>query len=470
MHQRYKDTSTDTIPRAQDTQAQDAIDMQEIQDTRDMRIAVVGTGYVGLISSVCFASFGYTVIGVDVRKSVVDMLNDGKASIFEPDVAEILQECITKGTLHYTVDYEELKKIDIVFVCVGTPPLPNGQADLTQVYAVLDSLFSVLARGCLIVVRSTIPLGTMKILKDYVAEKKRDDLILCFNPEFLREGSAVHDFFNPDRIVISSESASARRILKQLYAPIMKHAKISPAFIVCPQFATAELAKYATNAFLATKISFINQLALLAKSGGANIAQIVEILGNDYRINPHFFKPGPGFGGSCFPKDTRALVHQGHTYGVKMDVVKEAIESNLSHMKEIASRCIAMCNRAPIHDFRIAIWGLAFKANTDDVRESPALYIIREFINQGILLQAYDPKAMDNFKAYFPEEQVHYAHSALDACRNADLLVVLTEWQEFAAVSPIDVKRAMRRTHVFDFRMILDYDAYRAQQIPVDTL
>lgn len=414
------------------------------------KITVIGTGYVGLIAAVGLADFGNHVIGVDIDQDKVDLLNQGISPIYEPGVQEYLKRNLKDTRLTFTTNIDKaIQESSIILIAVGTPAKANGEADLSQISAAIESIANNLNEYKIIVTKSTVPVGTNKWIKDNLQSlvgNKHFDVIS--NPEFLREGKATHDFFHPDRIVIGYESERAKMIMKSVYRAL------HVPFVWC-NLETAELIKYASNAFLATKITFINQMANLAEAVGGDIDIIAKSMGMDARISPKFLNPGPGYGGSCFPKDTRAIVEIGKQYGVDMSLIDEVINANEQQKYRMVEKLEDLLD-STLAGSRIAILGLAFKAETDDIRESPAITLVEELLQKGALIQAHDPKAMDNFSRLFPD--ITYCNDEYRAIEGADALVICTEWNEYRNLDISRLKETMRGSYILDTRNILSSD------------
>ena len=414
------------------------------------RIAVIGTGYVGLISAVGLADFGNTVIGADIDESKIRRLQSGEPLIYEPGLAEYLRKNLDSGRLSFTSDIgEAVRSTAVVFNTVGTPPLADGEVDLSQVYSVVDIIRENLSGYKTIVTKSTVPVGTNREISRRLrqsADPAQFDVVS--NPEFLREGKAVQDFFHPDRIVIGCQTEKARSMMSEIYRPLYL---IERPFVWCG-IETAELIKYASNAFLATKVTFINQIANLCEEVGADVHTVARAIGMDGRIGPKFLHPGPGYGGSCLPKDTAALVKTGERHGIAMSVVQEVILANQRQSQRIAVKLERRLGS--LGGKTIAVLGLAYKAETDDVRDSPALRIIRELIDRGASVQAHDPQAVENCRRLFP--QVRFGKDPFEAVRQADGLILATEWNEYRNLDLAKVKELMRGDSIVDARNLLD--------------
>lgn len=413
-----------------------------------MKIAVVGTGYVGLVAGVCFADSGHTVVCVDRDEKKIERLRAGHVPIYEPGLEELMHQA--KARLEFTTDLGvAVRACDVVFVAVGTPELPDGSADMGPTMAVVEAICRLATSKKYIVLKSTVPVGTAKKVRARIVELTKQPIEIVSNPEFLKEGAAIEDFLRPDRVVIGCETDDAKAVMSELYEPFVRNGKP----ILFMDNASAEMTKYAANAFLSVKISFINELALLADKLGADINLVRKGFTSDSRINPAFFYPGVGFGGSCFPKDVKALVHTGREVGIPMDVVHAADEVN-------DRQKLVLFQKLKDHfgDLRgrtIAVWGLAFKPRTDDVREAPALEIIQKLVEAGARVRAYDPVAMETARAA-TRAPFEPAVSAMDAATDADALMIVTEWNEFRTPDLTQLKIAMKSPVVFDGRNILD--------------
>lgn len=414
-------------------------------------IAVIGTGYVGLVVAVGLADFGNRVTGVDIDDVKIAKLNEGKLPFHEPGLKDYLEANIESGRLSFTRDISSaIAKSSVVFLAVGTPPRRDGSANLEYLESSVDAIAEHARSYTLVVTKSTVPVGTNRALgKRIRARGAAAEIEIVSNPEFLREGRAIQDFFHPDRIVIGAESERAREILVDIYRAL----KLSEVPFLWCGIETAELIKYATNAFLATKITFINQMANLADKVGADIALIAKSMGMDGRIGEKFLHPGPGFGGSCFPKDIRALASTGDSFGVDMSLVKIVAAANEEQKARVVARLKVLLD-ARLNGLSIAVLGLAFKSNTDDVRESPALRVIADLLKEGILIRAHDPQAMDNFKILFPD--ISYCDSGIEAMKGADAVLILTEWNEYRSLDFSLMRKVMRGRVLLDTRNLLD--------------
>jgi UDPglucose 6-dehydrogenase len=411
-------------------------------------IAVIGTGYVGLISAVGLADFGHTVTGVDIDSGVVDSLNKGEPHIFETGLRDYLRKNLDSGRLRFSTDLGGcVRKAEVVFISVGTPPREDGGANLEQLMNAVDEIRKNLNTEKVVVIKSTVPVGTNRIIQNKLkAGGKTADVVS--NPEFLREGKAIQDFFHPDRIIIGVETEKARNTMQDIYRSLYL---IQTPVVWCT-LETAELIKYASNAFLAAKITFINQVANLCDAVGADIHVVAKAMGMDGRISPKFLHPGPGFGGSCFPKDLKALAAMGIEHGVHMSVVEEVIASNQAQKLLVIEKLKTMLGS--LAEKTVAVLGLAFKAETDDVRESPAVTIVGGLLKEGCRIKAHDPIAMKNFSREFPD--LVYCDHEYEALQNADALLICTEWNEYRNLDLEKVKQCMEGNVILDTRNLLD--------------
>lgn len=415
-----------------------------------MKIAIIGTGYVGLPTGVGLAELGNTVVCVDKIKDKIEMLNAGKLTIFEAGLEDLFLKNIKNGRLKFSVSMEDgVKNADVVLIAVGTPPHPvTKEADLSYIYAAAEEMAQYLKGYTVVATKSTVPVGTgdevEKIIRDNNPSAEFDVVSL---PEFLREGFAIHDFFEPDRIVIGVEGNKPRMVMAELYKPFTEKTQI--LFV---KRRSAETIKYASNAFLAIKIHYINEMADFCEKAGADIFEVAKGMGLDRRIGNKFLNPGPGYGGSCFPKDTNAMACMGRKYGASLSLIEAAIRGNDLRKTKMAERILNMVKG--VSEAKVAVWGLAFKNGTDDVRCSPALQIVEQMLRSGANICVYDPKAMDNARKILGDE-VKYAQNAFEAAQDADVLAVLTEWNDFAEVNLTELKAIMRSPKIVDLRNML---------------
>jgi UDPglucose 6-dehydrogenase len=427
-----------------------------------MKIAVVGTGYVGLVSAACFAQLGHTVTGIDIDEKKVKLLKSGKSPIYEPGLEELLQEGMKEKRLSFTTNLEEaLPHVQVVFCAVATPPGEGYKADLSAVFAVAKQVAKHVDHDLVFVNKSTVPVGTGEECAHVINEILRErgapcSVAVVSNPEFLREGMAVPDTLMPERIVVGVNGSTelttggdewAKELMEELYRPITRVGKP----LVFMNRESAEIVKYASNAFLATKISFINMLSELAEKTGGNIRDVATGMGLDSRIGPRFLHAGIGYGGSCFPKDVKALLATAREHGVAMPIVEATDSVNVYQRK----RFIAMLLKALPSKSHVAVWGLSFKPKTDDMREAPSLDIIPALLKAGHSVTAYDPVAMERAKPLLPSD-VTLTENAMDALKNADALVLLTEWDVFRGADLKEVASELKSKHLFDGRNVYE--------------
>jgi UDPglucose 6-dehydrogenase len=415
-----------------------------------MRIAMIGSGYVGLVSGACFAEFGFDVTCVDKDGDKIARLNAGEIPIFEPGLDALVAENCERKRLVFSTDLAgAVKAADVVFIAVGTPSRRgDGYADLSYVYAAAAEIATVLDGYTVVVTKSTVPVGTGREVERIIRETRPDaDFDVASNPEFLREGSAIGDFMRPDRIVIGTEAERAREVLGRLYRPLF----LLETPILFTRRETAELIKYATNAFLATKITYINQMADLCEAVGADVSDVARGMGLDGRIGAKFLHPGPGYGGSCFPKDTLALAKTARDAGAPVTIVENVIAANDARKHAMAQKVLAALDGDP-KGKTVAVLGVTFKPNTDDMRESPALDILPALLSAGVHVRAYDPEGMKEAAKLLPG--VDFVADMDSAIKGADCLVVLTEWNEFRSLDPEKIKAALKSPVVVDLRNV----------------
>ncbi len=423
-----------------------------------MRIAMIGGGYVGLVSGACFAEFGVNVALVETDPLKLASLRAGRMPIFEPGLESLVNENVAAGRLVFGDNLEEaVTGADAIFIAVGTPTRRgDGHADLSYVYAAVEQVAAALTHYAVIVTKSTVPVGTGRRIAQIMRQLRPDaEFDVASNPEFLREGSAIGDFKRPDRVIIGAESERAREILRRLYRPLY----LIEAPIVFTGLETAELTKYAANAFLAMKVTFINEIADLCEKVGADVHDVARGIGLDGRIGRKFLHPGPGFGGSCFPKDTLALVRIAQDAGVPSRLIETVVNVNESRKAGMAARIVAACG-GTVRGKIIAILGLTFKPETDDMREAPSIPIVWRLVEDGALIHAFDPEGMEQAKPVLPGS-VYYCETAIEAATGADTLVVVTEWNEFRAVSPARLRSVMRGSTIVDLRNVFEPLAMR---------
>ncbi len=415
-----------------------------------MRIAMIGTGYVGLVSGACFSEFGVETVCVDKDQSKIERLKSGIIPIYEPGLDTLVTKNAAAGRLTFTTETgPAVRGVDAVFIAVGTPSRRgDGHADLSYVYAAAAEIAREIDRYTVIVTKSTVPVGTGREVARIIRETRPDaEFDVASNPEFLREGSAIGDFMRPDRIVIGAESERAQDVMRQLYRPLY----LRDAPIVMTRLETAELIKYAANAFLATKITFINEIADLCEHVGADVHDVARGIGLDGRIGQKFLHPGPGYGGSCFPKDTLALAKTAADNGSPVRLVETVIDVNAKRKRSMADRVIAMCDGS-VAGLTVGVLGVTFKPNTDDMRDAPSLDIIPILQKAGATVQAYDPAGVHEAKALLPG--VVWKDGAYEAATDADVLVIITEWNEFRALQLDRLAQIMKRPAIVDLRNV----------------
>lgn len=416
-----------------------------------MNIAVIGTGYVGLVSGTCFAETGNNVVCVDINEAKVKKMRNGEIPIYEPHLDVLFERNIKQGRLTFTTDINEaIKDAKIIFLALPTPPGEDGSADLSYILGVADTLGKIIKDYKVIVDKSTVPVGTAEKVRLAIAKNATVDFDVVSNPEFLREGFAVDDFLKPDRVVIGTSSNRAKETMEHLYKPYVRQG--NP--IIFMDEKSAELTKYAANSFLATKITFMNEIANFCEKVGADVDMVRIGIGSDSRIGKRFLFPGIGYGGSCFPKDVQALAKSGKEYGYHFGILDAVMRIN-EEQKTIIVPKIKEYFKNDLKGKKIALWGLAFKPDTDDIREAPALYIIDELLREGAEITAYDPEAMENVKALYGNK-ITYATSRDEAIKNADALVIATEWQLFRNPDFDVLAKEMKQKVIFDGRNLYE--------------
>ena len=419
-----------------------------------MQIAIVGTGYVGLVTGTCLADFGLSVTCVDQDKTKISLLNSGGVPIYEPNLAPLIEKNISAGRLTFTTNLEKaVKESKVIFIAVGTPSNDDGSANLTQIEKVAQQIATSMNDYKVIVNKSTVPIGTAAKIKEIINKNqptsKPFDFDIVSNPEFLREGSAVYDFTHPDKIVIGTNSPKALKIMQEIYRPL--YLIDTPFVITNPE--TAELIKYACNAFLATKITFINEIANLCDKVGADVHQIAKAMGLDGRISPKFLHPGPGYGGSCFPKDTEALYHFASTCGYEFKLLKGVISAN-TRQRELMVEKIKHHLGSDLNGKTIGILGLAFKQNTDDIRKSPSIDIIKLLLKEGAKIKCFDPLAMKNTRKILPD--LTYCQDEYETASDSDALVIATEWNQFRNLDLSKIKKLLKTPILLDLRNLYE--------------
>ncbi|MDM8003290.1 MAG: UDP-glucose/GDP-mannose dehydrogenase family protein [Bacteroidota bacterium] len=424
-----------------------------------MNISIVGTGYVGLVSGACFAELGATVWCIDTNREKIDGLNKGIMPIYEPGLEDLVRRNVKAGRLFFSTDLtENLNDVEMLFIAVGTPPGEDGSADLTHVLAVAKKIGENLEKYLLVVTKSTVPVGSSRLVRNAIEEelKKRGRSIefdVASNPEFLKEGAAIDDFMKPDRVVVGVESDRARELMTRLHAPIL----LSNFRVIFMDIPSAEMTKYAANAMLATRISFINEIANLCEKVGADVSMVRKGIGTDSRIGSKFLYPGPGFGGSCFPKDVKALIMTGIEHGSPLTLL-ESVEAINERQKKVLFGKFSDFYGGDVRGKKAAIWGLSYKPGTDDMREAPSLTLISQLLEAGCTVKAYDPAAMEEARHRLGRS-IEYAADIYDAVRDADVLFHVTEWKEYRMPDWQKVKSLMRHPLLVDGRGVFDKTA-----------
>ncbi|MDZ7736304.1 MAG: UDP-glucose/GDP-mannose dehydrogenase family protein [Gammaproteobacteria bacterium] len=422
-----------------------------------MKVVMIGTGYVGLVSGTCFAEFGAEVTCIDINAKKIEKLEAGQVPIYESGLEELVADNVKNNRLKFSTDYNAISEADLVFIAVGTPSRHgDGYADLTYVYQAAKDIAERLRGYTVVVDKSTVPVGTARNVKRIIADTNpKADFDVASNPEFLREGAAINDFMRPDRVVIGVESEQAEKLLRELYRPL----NLIEAPILVTGLESAELIKYASNAFLATKISFINEMSMLCEAVGADVHAVAKGMGLDNRIGRKFLHAGPGYGGSCFPKDTKALVRIAQEHGSSSRIVEAVIEVNAAQKARMVKKIRSALDNE-VASSTIAVLGLTFKPETDDMRDSPALSIVPNLIELGAAIRAHDPQGMEEAREHLPKE-VQYCESVTDAIQDADAVVLLTEWNEYRGLSPKQVLNAMKGNVFIDLRNVYEPQTMR---------
>lgn len=426
-----------------------------------MKVAVIGTGYVGLVSGVCFAEIGNDVTCIDIDQTKIDQLTKGTVPIYEPGLEELLHENQARGRLTFTTDTAAgVRDAQVIFLALPTPPGADGSADLSAVLAVADQLGDILGDTYTVVVnKSTVPVGTADQVRERITAKHPNGVAVVSNPEFLREGVAVRDFMEPDRVVVGTSSVQAEAVMRELYAPLTDDTR--PLLLMDER--SAELTKYAANSFLAAKISFINEIANVADKVGADVEAVARAMGADPRIGSRFLQAGIGYGGSCFPKDVQALAKTSDSYGYDFKIIKAVLAANQAQRHFFVDRILSHYD-GDVAAKRFALWGLAFKPDTDDIREAPALAIIDALLGAGATVVAYDPEANANIARAYQQrdQQPILVDDHMTALKDADALIIATEWKVFRNSNLSDVKRALRQPVIFDGRNMYEPAGVRA--------
>jgi len=430
-----------------------------------VRVAVIGTGYVGLVVGACLAETGNDVACADVDAAKIESLRQNKIPIYEPGLEELVERNQSQQRLQFTTDVARaIGGAEVIFIAVGTPPDEDGSADLTHVLAVAETIGRSITREVVIVTKSTVPVGTAERVRAVVSEFAQHPFHMCSNPEFLKEGAAVDDFMKPDRVVLGAESDHARSVMTEIYAPFVRTGRP----IIFMDIASAEMTKYAANAMLATRISFMNEIAGLCERAGANVDLVRKGIGSDTRIGPSFLFPGPGYGGSCFPKDVKALIKTGKDYATPLRVLDAVEEANERQKRRLFEK-LELALNGKTRGAHIAVWGLAFKPNTDDMREAPALTLIEAVLAVGGTIAVHDPAAMAEGRRRLGD-RIRYADSNYDALEGADALVIVTDWNEYRHPDFNRMKRALRRPIVIDGRNLYNPDRLRSLGFVYDSI
>lgn len=418
-----------------------------------MNICVIGTGYVGLVTGTCLAETGNHVVCVDIDSAKVEKMKNGIVPIYEPHLDVYFERNIKQGRLKFTTSLEEgIKDATILFLALPTPPGEDGSADLSYILGVANNLGDLISDYKIIIDKSTVPVGTADLVKQTIAAKTNVEFDVVSNPEFLREGFAVEDFMKPDRIVIGAESEKAKKILGELYSPYVR----SGNPIIFMDVRSAELTKYAANSFLATKISFMNEISILCEKLGADVDMVRYGIGTDDRIGKRFLFPGIGYGGSCFPKDVKALIKSSQDVGYDFKILNSVTEVNDSQKKILVEKILSHYN-GNITGKKFAIWGLSFKPDTDDIREAPALEIIDALLDKGAVIHTYDPEAMENVQRIY-SDKIKFSTDQYEALNDADALLIATEWSVFRTPDFNEIEKRLKSKTIFDGRNILNLD------------
>ncbi|MCX7943551.1 MAG: UDP-glucose/GDP-mannose dehydrogenase family protein [Deltaproteobacteria bacterium] len=424
-----------------------------------MRITVVGTGYVGLVTGACFAEMGNTVWCIDKDRKRLSMLKKGIIPFYEPLLDDIVRSSYRGKRLFFTDDYMlPISKSEVIFICVGTPPQEDGSADINYVLESAYQMKRYLRDGTIVAVKSTVPVGTCDEVEKILNEKNGKNIIVVSNPEFLKEGDAVRDFMYPDRVIVGTDNDRAKKIFYELYSPYTKRGQL----IIFMSRRSSELTKYAANTYLAMRVSFINEISMLCEKVGADVEEVRKGIGSDRRIGTQFMYPGIGYGGSCFPKDVKALISLGKKYNMNVSFAEACDKVNLLQRRNFLNKIMDRFKNN-LSDLVFAVLGVSFKPNTDDIREAPSLYVIEKIIESGGKIRVYDPIALDNFKknstVYIKNrKKIYIAKDVYDAAKGSDALLLITEWNEFRRPDYDKLKKIMRRAIIFDGRNIYSKD------------
>jgi len=420
-----------------------------------MNVGVIGSGYVGLVAGTCFAESGNDVVCGDVNEEKIAMLNKGQIPIYEPGLEQMIETNAQAGRLHFTTNIIQcIQGSEVIFIAVGTPQDTDGSADLKYVLQVAETIGKCMNGPKIVVNKSTVPVGTADLVRAEIAKHTNLPFDVVSNPEFLKEGSAIDDFMKPDRVVIGTTSVEAAEVMRELYSPFVR--TDNPILVMDNK--SAEVTKYAANSLLATKITFMNEIANLCEQVGADVSQVRKGVGTDERIGPSFLFPGVGYGGSCFPKDVRALIRTGHEQEVDMSVIKAVDLANNAQKKRLTKKVISHFGESNIKGKTFAVWGLAFKPKTDDMREAPSLTLIEDLLSMGAKVQAFDPEAMEVAKKMFQSQgsPVSFCETSYDALEGADALVIVTEWNEFRRPNFTKMTQCLKSPIIFDGRNLFE--------------
>ncbi len=421
-----------------------------------MRIAIIGTGYVGLVSAACFADLGTDVFCIDIDENKISKLKEGIIPIYEPALEDLVLRGLEKGRLHFSTSLSDiLSEVEMVFIAVGTPPEEDGSADLKQVLSVAKEIGRCLTDYCLVITKSTVPVGSSQLIRQTIKNELLDRGVdisfdVASNPEFLKEGNAIEDFMKPDRVIVGVDSERAKDLLTRLYRPML----LSKFRVLFMDIESAEMTKYAANAMLATRISFMNEIALLCEKLGADINKVRQGIGSDPRIGDKFLYAGCGYGGSCFPKDVKALIQTGLSNGESMKIL-QAVEEVNEHQKTLLFQKFSDYYNGAVEEKTVAIWGLSFKPETDDIREAPAIILIRQLLEAGCNIRVYDPIAMKSVQSVFGD-QIFYAQDIYTCSENVDAIFHVTEWKEFRMPSWLRLAELVRSRLLIDGRNVFD--------------
>ena len=415
-----------------------------------MNINVIGAGYVGLVTASCFAHSGHKVNCYDIDKDKINLLKKGKTNIYEPQLEFLIKENLENKRLNFSDNLHDVCTFsNIFFICVGTPPRGSGEANLLALYKSIFSISEII-KNAFFIVKSTVPPGTCEELSSMIDLSKNISISMC--PEFLREGSAVKDFLKPDRIVIGKNSDISEDLFLNIFSPLIRENKC----IIFMDTLSAELTKYASNSFLATKISFMNELSIYADLKGADIEKVRMGIGLDKRIGYEYLHPGLGFGGSCFPKDIRALIDNANDANLDLKLLKSVIDINDHQVEIFTKKITGYFESDDLSGLTLSFWGVSFKPNTDDIRFAPSIKLIKNLLNKGALVKAYDPKALDNLKETIQHKNLSFHHNAFDAAQDSNSLIIATEWEEFFNIDFEDLKTVLKNPVIFDGRNIYD--------------